>query len=189
MHHDARAAAVSRARNSGRDAREAATRVAASRDGETHAGQGRAVRDLLRQLQRARHRPRSARRSSSTTGSRYVLVEKEACCGMPKLELGDLEAVAQLKEKQHSARSRSSRDEGYAILTAGALLHADVQAGAAADVSRGRGRAGGARRDVRSVRVPDAAPPGRAAEDGFQAAARQGVATTCPATCACRTSA
>ena len=24
----------------------------------------------------------------------YLLVEKEACCGMPKLELGDLEAVA-----------------------------------------------------------------------------------------------
>jgi glycerol-3-phosphate dehydrogenase subunit C len=23
----------------------------------------------------------------------YVLAEKEACCGMPKLELGDLEAV------------------------------------------------------------------------------------------------
>jgi Fe-S oxidoreductase len=24
----------------------------------------------------------------------YVLAEKEACCGMPKLELGDLESVA-----------------------------------------------------------------------------------------------
>jgi len=27
----------------------------------------------------------------------YVLVEKEACCGMPKLELGDLQAVEKLK--------------------------------------------------------------------------------------------
>ena len=27
----------------------------------------------------------------------YVLVEKEACCGMPKLELGDLDAVERLK--------------------------------------------------------------------------------------------
>src|SRR6185503_7047555 len=26
-----------------------------------------------------------------------MLVEKEACCGMPKLELGDLDAVARLK--------------------------------------------------------------------------------------------
>ena len=29
----------------------------------------------------------------------YVIVEKEACCGMPKLELGDLDSVAALKEK------------------------------------------------------------------------------------------
>jgi Fe-S oxidoreductase len=29
----------------------------------------------------------------------YVIVEKEVCCGMPKLELGDLEGVAQLKER------------------------------------------------------------------------------------------
>ena len=27
-----------------------------------------------------------------------ILVEKEACCGMPKLELGDLETVAKLKQ-------------------------------------------------------------------------------------------
>ena len=29
----------------------------------------------------------------------YVLVEKEACCGMPKLELGDLDGVAELKAR------------------------------------------------------------------------------------------
>jgi glycerol-3-phosphate dehydrogenase subunit C len=46
----------------------------------------------------------------------YVLVEKEACCGMPKLELGDLEAVAQLKEKNIPPLARLAR-EGYAILT------------------------------------------------------------------------
>ena len=39
--------------------------------------------------------------SSSTTRFPYVLVEKEACCGMPKLELGDLEAVAKLQGRQH----------------------------------------------------------------------------------------
>jgi len=44
-----------------------------------------------------------------------VLVEKEACCGMPKLELGDLEAVARLKEKNLPLLAKLAR-EGYAIL-------------------------------------------------------------------------
>jgi Fe-S oxidoreductase len=46
----------------------------------------------------------------------YVLVEKEACCGMPKLELGDLDAVNALKEKNIPGLARLAR-EGYAILT------------------------------------------------------------------------
>jgi len=46
----------------------------------------------------------------------YVLVEKEACCGMPKLELGDLQAVAALKGKNIPPLARLAR-EGYAILT------------------------------------------------------------------------
>ena len=46
----------------------------------------------------------------------YVLVEKEACCGMPKLELGDLEAVAQLKQINIPPLARLAR-AGYAILT------------------------------------------------------------------------
>jgi Fe-S oxidoreductase len=45
------------------------------------------------------------------------LVEKEACCGMPKLELGDLDAVARLKETNIPHLARLAR-EGYAILTA-----------------------------------------------------------------------
>src|SRR5438105_10738995 len=45
----------------------------------------------------------------------YVLVEKEACCGMPKFELGDLEGVAALKEKNMPVLARYAR-EGYAIL-------------------------------------------------------------------------
>ncbi|MEJ5212155.1 MAG: heterodisulfide reductase-related iron-sulfur binding cluster [Burkholderiales bacterium] len=45
------------------------------------------------------------------------LVEKEACCGMPKLELGDLEAVARLKETNIPHLAKLAR-EGYAILTA-----------------------------------------------------------------------
>jgi len=47
----------------------------------------------------------------------YVLVEKEACCGMPKLELGDLESVAKLKDINIPPLARLARD-GYAILTA-----------------------------------------------------------------------
>jgi glycerol-3-phosphate dehydrogenase subunit C len=46
----------------------------------------------------------------------YVLVEKEACCGMPKLELGDLESVSALKEKNIPGMAKLAR-AGYAILT------------------------------------------------------------------------
>ncbi|HVY04989.1 MAG TPA: heterodisulfide reductase-related iron-sulfur binding cluster [Burkholderiales bacterium] len=46
-----------------------------------------------------------------------VIVEKEACCGMPKLELGDLETVAKLKDKNIPVLAKLAR-EGYAILTA-----------------------------------------------------------------------
>jgi glycerol-3-phosphate dehydrogenase subunit C len=45
------------------------------------------------------------------------LVEKEACCGMPKLELGDLEGVARLKEINIPVLARLAR-EGHAILSA-----------------------------------------------------------------------
>jgi glycerol-3-phosphate dehydrogenase subunit C len=47
----------------------------------------------------------------------YVLTEKEACCGMPKLELGDLESVARLKEINVPPLARLAR-EGFAILSA-----------------------------------------------------------------------
>jgi len=45
----------------------------------------------------------------------YVIVEKEACCGMPKLELGDLEGVDSLKKQNIPVLARYAR-EGYAIL-------------------------------------------------------------------------
>ena len=45
------------------------------------------------------------------------LVEKEACCGMPKLELGDLDAVARLKETNIPHLAKLAH-EGYAIVTA-----------------------------------------------------------------------
>ena len=46
-----------------------------------------------------------------------VLVEKEACCGMPKLELGDLDAVERLKNTNIPHLAKLAR-EGYAILAA-----------------------------------------------------------------------
>ena len=45
----------------------------------------------------------------------YVLVQKEACCGMPKLELGDLDGVAQLKDK-NIPKLAALAGQGYAIL-------------------------------------------------------------------------
>jgi len=49
-------------------------------------------------------------------GIPYVVVEKEACCGMPKLELGDLDSVDALKKKNIPALAKLAK-EGYAILT------------------------------------------------------------------------
>jgi Fe-S oxidoreductase len=46
----------------------------------------------------------------------WVLVESEVCCGMPKLELGDLETVEKLKNVNIPALARLAA-EGYAILT------------------------------------------------------------------------
>ncbi len=46
----------------------------------------------------------------------YVMVDKEACCGMPKLEQGDLEGVAEKKEINIPHLAKLAK-EGYAILT------------------------------------------------------------------------
>jgi len=46
-----------------------------------------------------------------------TLVRKEACCGMPKLELGDLEGVERLKKINMPVLAQLAR-EGYAIVSA-----------------------------------------------------------------------
>jgi Fe-S oxidoreductase len=46
----------------------------------------------------------------------YKLVEKEACCGMPKLEMGDLESVAKNKDINIPQLAKLAK-EGYAIVT------------------------------------------------------------------------
>ena len=71
---------------------------------------------------------------------------------MPKLELGDLESVEKLKDINIPLLA-PLRPRGLGDRLAGAFVHADVQAGTAADLSRRRGRQGGGRRDVRPVRV------------------------------------
>ena len=47
----------------------------------------------------------------------YVIVEKEKCCGMPKLELGDLDAVAEHKAANVPVLAKYAKD-GYAIVSA-----------------------------------------------------------------------
>jgi Fe-S oxidoreductase len=47
----------------------------------------------------------------------YTIVEKEVCCGMPKLELGDFEAVDKLRAINVPGLAAYARG-GYAILTA-----------------------------------------------------------------------
>jgi len=47
----------------------------------------------------------------------WVLVDKESCCGMPKLELGDLKGVEQHKLDNIPVLARYAR-EGYAIVSA-----------------------------------------------------------------------
>ena len=47
----------------------------------------------------------------------YVIVEKESCCGMPKLELGDLDSVERHKNDNIPVLARYAKD-GYAILSA-----------------------------------------------------------------------
>ena len=49
-------------------------------------------------------------------GVASVLADHEVCCGMPKLELGDLESVEELKTRNIPVLARYAR-EGYAILT------------------------------------------------------------------------
>ncbi len=47
----------------------------------------------------------------------YVIVEKEKCCGMPKLELGDLDAVAEHKAANIPVLAKYAK-EGWAIVSA-----------------------------------------------------------------------
>ena len=47
----------------------------------------------------------------------YEIVDKESCCGMPRLELGDLKSVERAKDANIPVLARYAR-EGYAIISA-----------------------------------------------------------------------
>ena len=46
----------------------------------------------------------------------YVVVEKQGCCGMPKLELGDLDSVEKLKNENIPKMAQLAKD-GYVIVS------------------------------------------------------------------------
>ena len=82
----------------------------------------------------------------------YVMVEKEACCGMPKLELGDLDGVDALKAKNLPVLAKYARD-GYAILTPVPSCTLMFKQELPLMYPDDAGHRRGARRDVRPVRV------------------------------------
>ena len=109
------------------------------------------------------HRPRSGASSSSTTRFRTGSSSRRpaAACRSSSSATWRRCSASRTSTCRRSSRWRA---QGYAILTRGAVVHAHVQAGAAAAVPGRRRREGGGRRDVRSVRVLRAARQGRAAE-------------------------
>ena len=66
-------------------------------------------------------------------GIEVALPERENCCGMPKLELGDLAGGGGNEGQERAAAARHDRAR-LRHRRADPLLRADVQAGAAADV-------------------------------------------------------
>ena len=83
---------------------------------ERNTRQGGAVRHLLRQPQRAAICAEDLTAVFEHNGIPVTSSRTESCCGMPKLELGDLEAVAKLQGHQHPAAARSSSTTGYDIV-------------------------------------------------------------------------
>jgi len=105
-------------------------------------------------------------------GIEITLLAQERCCGMPRLELGDLEAVARLKEFNIPQLARAV-DAGYDWWR-DSLVRAHVQAGAAADVPEMRRFARSPRACSIRFRISHAASRGGAAAHRLQGDARQG---------------
>ena len=168
----------------------------------------RAAQSRRRPVQRRRSarraRSRSSRPATSTTTSRASATTCSSCSSTTRSRTCSSRrkpaAACRSSSSAISTASTQLKDANIPVLAqlrarglrdpdAGAVVHADVQAGAAADVSRRCRRAGRAGGDVRSVRVLRRARHGRPAEDRFQARRSARSATTSRATRACRTSA
>ena len=121
-------------------------------------------------------------------GITVQLAGSEQCCGMPKLELGDLESVARAKEANVPELARWVA-EGWDIVAPvpscvlmfkqelPLMFPGDPQVQAV-----GAGL-------LRSLQLPAPAPQGRQAPHRLRASPWARCPTTCPATCGCRTSA
>ncbi|MCK7491207.1 MAG: hypothetical protein MZW92_05340 [Comamonadaceae bacterium] len=119
-----------------------------------HAGQGGDLLDLLRQLQRAGHRPRPARDARAQRDSVRASSRRRPAAACPSSRLGDLEAVERLQEHQHPAAraswpARATRSSPP-IPSCTLMFKQELPLMFPDDAGRA-GRAGG---DVRSVRVP-----------------------------------
>ena len=144
------------------------------------------LRDLLRRLQHARNR-RGTRSPCSNHNRIPVTILKDAgCCGMPKLELGDLDRVAAMKDANLPAFLEAI-ESGCDLLAPVPSCVLMYKQETAPDVPRRRGCLPGCGRVLRPVRIPHAAPQGRATEHGFQQSHWARSPTTWPATSACRT--
>jgi len=103
----------------------------------------------------------------------YEIVRQEECCGMPKLELGDLESVERAWRANVPVLARYAR-EGWAIVSPIPSCTLMFKQGTATDVSRRCRHGTRPGCDVRSLRVLHRAPQGRSAEDRLQGRAGQG---------------
>ncbi len=110
------------------------------------------------------------------------------CCGMPKLELGDLKAVEKLKDANLPIFLEAI-DAGYDLMSPDSVLRADVQTGNTADVPR-RPRCGAGKSGIfRSFRISDAAAQGGVWSKPISPQSSEPSRTTLHAISACRTSA
>ena len=102
-------------------------------------------------------------------GIPVALAAEERCCGMPKLELGDLDAIAKLKERNIPALAAmvaSGHDILAAVPSCVLMFKRELPL-----LFPGRpGRARGREAHLRPVRVPDAAPLRGQAPHRFPAA-------------------
>ena len=121
-------------------------------------------------------------------GIPVTTLPSERCCGMPKLELGDLEAVARLKDENIPVMA-AQVDAGWDLISPvpSCTLMFKQELPLMFPDDRGRGQGGGG--DVRPLRIPDDPPQGGEAEYRTSSGPWARSPTRFPVTCGSRTSA